>query len=204
MPGVFRAAVWAVSVLGVVRASRGAPEAVAEDVNAEHLATKIAALQESISRQGERIAQMELWRARQDLVLTHLARDGAGRLKVDADLVVENHNLFVFATESTTSGEQPRGNVVVGLDHSYHTASNSFVAGRSNTISGDASVVSGGTGNVASAQYAVVCGGAGNRALAYAATVAGGAENRAMAAKAVVSGGLSNSARGMYATRCRR
>ncbi|HEX2896900.1 MAG TPA: hypothetical protein VHP63_02490 [candidate division Zixibacteria bacterium] len=83
--------------------------------------------------------------------------------------------------------------VSIGPGHT-NTGVNAFVAGQTNTASGDHSVVSGGIDNYATASYATVAGGQNNGANLDHDFVGGGANHSAQGPFATVSGGIENSA----------
>jgi hypothetical protein len=103
-------------------------------------------------------------------------------------------NLIVGYNELRMGGESIRTgshNVVVGQEHNF-TRVGGLVVGLTNTISGDFSVVSGGSGNTASGNFAAVSGGAANTATGLVASVSGGGGNTASGDFSSVSGGGFN------------
>lgn len=96
-------------------------------------------------------------------------------------------NIFVSAPE----GQQGigRGNVVIGDEHDYSQAKNSFVAGRGHRVSGEGASVLAGRNNLVAADFAAVIGGEGNSALAPHSVVSGGTRNRAGGRYATAAGG---------------
>ena len=86
-------------------------------------------------------------------------------------------NLIIGNNEMPGGGPSPTGtnrtgshNLVIGFGHSY-SASGGFVAGTMNSISGQASSVSGGTGNTASGKGSSILGGSGKVAATLFQTV---------------------------------
>ena len=90
-------------------------------------------------------------------------------------------------------------NLVVGVGHNY-PASAGFVAGSSNTVSGNAASVAGGGANTASGGESMVVGGQFNIASGSASVVSGGSLNIAANRWTTVSGGRQNNAVGQYAS----
>ncbi len=84
----------------------------------------------------------------------------------------------------------------------YHTNTGdyAFVAGYSNTASGDQSTVSGGENNSADSAYATVAGGATNTASGERSSIGGGVANVASNWASTISGGFSNTASGYFST----
>ncbi|MBK6766733.1 MAG: tail fiber domain-containing protein [bacterium] len=75
-----------------------------------------------------------------------------------------------------------------------------FVAGASDTASGDYATIAGGYENIASDEYTTVAGGHYNKALASRATVSGGSSNVASGVVSTVGGGMQNEAGATFAT----
>ncbi|UCD85767.1 MAG: hypothetical protein JSU92_06120 [Deltaproteobacteria bacterium] len=105
--------------------------------------------------------------------------------------------------------EEPRGlssgdrggshNLIVGIQHNY-SSYGGLVAGYGNTVSGEASSISGGRYNTASGKFSSIGGGDSNTASGQYSSVSGGAYNTASGKASSVSGGIVNMARGFYAT----
>jgi len=89
--------------------------------------------------------------------------------------------------------------VSIGEGHS-NSGFAGFVAGDSNTVSGDRSSVTGGLHNTASGENAIVAGGSNNSATFVGAAVGGGDHNSAYGIMAHVGGGQSNGAYGDHST----
>ena len=89
--------------------------------------------------------------------------------------------------------------VSIGSGHT-NTGANAFVAGGSNTASGDYSAVSGGIANVATAYSSTIGGGEYNNVGGRNAVVGGGLQNTASARFSTISGGRDDTASGDYAT----
>jgi hypothetical protein len=108
-------------------------------------------------------------------------------------------NLTVGYNELRGLGDVRTGahNIVVGMRNNY-ASFGGLVAGDSNEISGELSVVSGGEANRATDFAAVVCGGRDNIASGFHSVVSGGDGNSATEEAAVVSGGQGNSASGLF------
>jgi trimeric autotransporter adhesin len=88
-------------------------------------------------------------------------------------------------------------NLVIGRANKFTQAAfGGIVAGELNTISNEATSVSGGFENTASGNQASVSGGGVNTASGYRASVSGGFDNTARGGAASVSGGQSNTASG--------
>ena len=112
-------------------------------------------------------------------------------------------NLIIGNNEMPGGGPSPTGptnrtgshNLVIGFGHSY-SASGGFVAGTMNSISGQASSVSGGVRNRAIGQYSSVSGGEHNTASGQASSVSGGYNNKAVGQNSSVSGGQNSTASG--------
>jgi outer membrane murein-binding lipoprotein Lpp len=98
-------------------------------------------------------------------------------------------NLIIGYNEDFSQGDRTGShNLVIGPNHNYSNFGG-FVAGNSNTISGESSSVLGGQLNTASGLRSTVCGGGQNTASGGVATVSGGAQNTASGDSATVSGG---------------
>lgn len=91
------------------------------------------------------------------------------------------------------------GKATIGSGHT-NSGLNSFVAGASNTVSGDSATIGGGANNTASGRLTTIGGGAKNTADVSLSTVCGGLGNTAGNFAATVSGGLNNMASDFYAT----
>merc|ERR1711902_253929 len=89
-----------------------------------------------------------------------------GTLRVSDNVIVQTEN----------PGKLGSGNIVIGFDHTWSEASNSFVAGRRNVIQGEGASVLGGAFNRAE-ELTSVSGGLNNTAKGYLSTVAGGSRN---------------------------
>jgi len=87
------------------------------------------------------------------------------------------------------------GKATIGPGHT-NTGSYAFVAGESNTASGQWATVGGGTDNVASGEEATVGGGHNNTADTNRATVGGGSNNTASGTNSTISGGGGNTVEG--------
>eukprot|EP00746_Dinoflagellata_sp_MGD_P007169 gnl/MRDRNA2_/MRDRNA2_114143_c0_seq1.p1 gnl/MRDRNA2_/MRDRNA2_114143_c0~~gnl/MRDRNA2_/MRDRNA2_114143_c0_seq1.p1 ORF type:complete len:462 (-),score=68.71 gnl/MRDRNA2_/MRDRNA2_114143_c0_seq1:3-1388(-) len=87
---------------------------------------------------------------------------------------------------------QGRGNVLVGPHHYYDMATNSFAAGRHNSVRRNAAVVFGGRHNVAAGSASSVLGGVHNAATGTDSAIGGGGGNVASANWTSVLGGRSN------------
>jgi hypothetical protein len=126
-------------------------------------------------------------------------------------LTISGANLQVVNGTGQTWQDNGLGNLILGYDEYPGTQTGShdlllgwgqtftshggIIGGRSNTLSGEASVVFG-FGNVASGGVSAVLGGFGNTASGIEATVSGGDGNTASGNLASVSGGESNTASG--------
>ena len=115
-------------------------------------------------------------------------------------------NLIIGNNEMPGGGPSPTGtnrtgshNLVIGFGHSY-SASGGFVAGTMNSISGQASSVSGGYRNRAVGQNSSVSGGDHNTASGQASSVSGGMDNKATGPQSSVSGGGYSTASGQFSS----
>lgn len=106
-------------------------------------------------------------------------------------------NLRVFTDPQLSAG---RGNMVVGPDHFFFYAKNSFVAGKHNTVRGDNNAVFGGESNMARGDGSVVGGGSGNVANGHADHVSGGFHNEAIGSFNEVRGGSRNRVEGTWSS----
>lgn len=95
------------------------------------------------------------------------------------------------ATVDGASGGTITSKVSIGSGHT-NTGSDAFVAGMSNTVSGESSTVPGGKNNIASGAFSAVAGGEFNEASGGHATVGGGLGNYATDSFAFVGGGSAN------------
>lgn len=132
------------------------------------------------------------------------------RIKTQAVFVenveVNGANLHVY-TSGQYSNDNGKGNLIVGVGHTFSEARNSFVAGEGNTIADRSCSVTGGFGNNAGAKFSSVMGGKYNEATGpWYSTVAGGQYNKAMAITGApnaeapsVFGGYENAAVGTNA-----
>ncbi|MEW5702080.1 MAG: tail fiber domain-containing protein [Candidatus Zixiibacteriota bacterium] len=109
-----------------------------------------------------------------------------------------NTNPYTYraSTVDGASGGTITSKVSIGPGHT-NTGTDAFVAGANNTVSGEATAVSGGTGNTASGRKAVVSGGQNNTASGDNSLVCGGTANEASAVEAIVGGGSGNVATGV-------
>jgi hypothetical protein len=118
------------------------------------------------------------------------------------------------ATVDGASGGTITSKVSIGTGHT-NTGADAFVAGATNTVSGqmsavpggsnniasgDFSAVSGGSFNEASGRYAIVGGGLANYATDSFAFVGGGSANVALAKHTVIGGGHQNRTEGVFST----
>lgn len=118
------------------------------------------------------------------------------------------------ATVDGASGGTITSKVSIGPGHT-NTGADAFVAGETNTVSGESSTVPGGKSNIASGdfsavsggefneasgQHASVGGGLGNYATDSFAFVGGGSANAALAEHAVIGGGHQNFAEGVFSS----
>ncbi|MHC4591356.1 MAG: beta strand repeat-containing protein, partial [Planctomycetota bacterium] len=106
----------------------------------------------------------------------------SGTITSGSSITIDGSADKITATSGTIDFDDENilttGKATIGPGHA-NTGSNSFVAGESNTASGDRATVGGGRWNVASAAYATVGGGTRDTASGVFATVPGGAENTA-------------------------
>ena len=120
----------------------------------------------------------------------------------DMSLVTSNGlgNLIVGYNELPGSPLARTGShmVVVGAGHG-HTRFGGLVAGRDNRVSGQYSVVAGGTQNAASGRFSAVAGGQDNEASGLQAAAGGGMSNLASGQRSIVLGGEGNAAGKLYA-----
>lgn len=91
------------------------------------------------------------------------------------------------------------GKAAIGPEHT-NTGANTFVAGSSNTVSGDYSSVAGGQSNVAGGGWSFAGGGQGNQASNIASTIGGGVGNYATGYISTIGGGNNNTASGRWST----
>ena len=103
------------------------------------------------------------------------------------NLIIGMNDEFLEAQNDRTGSH----NLIVGDNHDY-TANGTVVFGLSNTTTGQASAVTGGSGNLASGMQSSVTGGVDNDATAGGASVTGGGSNLASGPGSSVTGGSSN------------
>ena len=106
-------------------------------------ASEVAALHTSTTAIHGMVLELEAWRREQDRVLKHMTCDGLA-IVIDTDLVVHDANLHVY-TDAPGHARIGQGNLVVGTNHTFSLASNGFVAGHRNSISGEAASRQAGT-----------------------------------------------------------
>ena len=99
-----------------------------------------------MSELRKEIRVLDKWRQKHERVFRHFVSEG-GAIHIQSDVVVRNANLRVFA-DALGDESRNKGNLIVGLGHSFARASNGFVAGWMNTIQGSAASVSGGYWNI--------------------------------------------------------
>ena len=92
------------------------------------------------------------------------------------------------------------GGLVAGRSNSITGSRSSVTGGWRNTASGDASSVTGGEGNIASGDYSSVTAGEENEAARLWSSVSGGLRNKAAAPVSHISGGTENIANGVQST----
>jgi hypothetical protein len=115
---------------------------------------------------------------------------GPFRIDYDTNTIwLKDWNLLVNAPNPISSG---RGNVMVGPDHFWTFATNSFVAGKENSVRGKGDAVLGGVTNMANGIGDSVAGGEGNAAKYNGASIAGGFHNEVVADRSHVTGGSRN------------
>merc|ERR1719487_1507187 len=89
-----------------------------------------------------------------------------------------------------------RGNLVVGIGHSFNLATNSFIAGEHNTVAGESVTVAGGRENAAEGAATSVLGGEWNIATGNMTVVSSGTKNEADGRMTAITGGEDNEADG--------
>lgn len=115
---------------------------------------------------------------------------GPFRLDYDTNTIwLTDWNLHLAAINPISSG---RGNMLVGPNHFYAFATNSFASGKENSLRGEAQVVLGGKANQAKDYASTVVGGEGNAAKRTASSIAGGFHNEVIADYGHISGGMRN------------
>ncbi len=107
--------------------------------------------------------------------------------------IIVGYNESVSSRPKSYSGSH---NIVVGNDHSF-SSFGGLVVGRSNTISGVFSSVSGGQNGTASGRFSSISGGVSNIASEFNSSVSGGLQNHASGAHSSVSGGLYGTSSGL-------
>jgi hypothetical protein len=109
----------------------------------------------------------------------------------------ENWAGFFNGNVGVAQDVEVQGKATIGPGHT-NTGPNAFVAGGSNTASGDYATVSGGFNNIASIEFTALGGGVNNTASGSSATLGGGVGNAASGIAATVSGGGYNIASGYF------
>lgn len=102
---------------------------------------------------------------------------------------------YRVATVDGATGGNITSKISIGVNH-VNTGLDAFVAGNSNTASGDYSNIGGGTNNVASGIESVIGGGNANEAIFYGTVIAGGELNHAGHMYSVIGGGVLNQSTG--------
>lgn len=115
---------------------------------------------------------------------------GPFRLDYDTNTIwLTDWNLKVHAENPISTG---RGNMLVGPDHFFQFATNSFAAGKENSVRGNGQAVLGGRYNMARGQTSTVGGGEGNSAKYTGSSITGGFHNEAVADMSHITGGNRN------------
>jgi len=115
---------------------------------------------------------------------------GPFRLDYDTNTIwLTDWNLKVQAKDPISTG---RGNMLIGPDHFYQFATNSFASGKQNSLRGDGHAILGGTANMARGARSTVVGGEGNAAKRVGSSITGGFHNEAVADLSHISGGARN------------
>jgi len=150
----------------------------------------LSAYDDRISDLETKLASVSTENGGDDVVFTGVnvhVRDGSG----NTDGAVNGlGNLIVGYNEDVGDDAVRSGshNLIVGTEHSY-TSYGGLVVGKSNTISGAFTTVSGGYSNTASGWYSSVSGGYSNTASGWSSSVSGGRYNIASGDYSSVLGG---------------
>ncbi len=115
----------------------------------------------------------------------------------DTDGTVNGLGNVIVGYDEANTGDSKDGshNLVVGAFHDYPSYGG-LVAGQNNSVSGEASSVTGGRLNIAEGDLSTINGGLLNQARGLTSSIAGGEDNLTNSTSAVVSGGTGNTADG--------
>ena len=122
------------------------------------------------------------------------------------DLVFEGCNIHVHNGDGLTNSVNGLGNVIIGYNEDVteptpkvRTGSHNLIVGIDHTYSSSGGFVAGSTNSV-TGQYSSVCGGSTNTASGYSSSVSGGVNHTASGVGSSVSGGVDNTASGILSS----